>query len=87
MTYHRNKHESFAEFFDKTDALLDCKNVSVVLGALGMDRFEAEDWYLFIDSSKRSLKCVMLHNGNVYDSIPLAHSSTLEEKYEEVKFA
>ncbi len=40
----------------------------------------------FIDSSKGSLECVLLHNGNLYDSVPLAHSTTLKEKYEEIKF-
>ena len=34
----------------------------------------ASDWRLFIDSSKQSLKAVLLHNGNVYPSISIAHS-------------
>ncbi|KAK8383349.1 hypothetical protein O3P69_019012 [Scylla paramamosain] len=33
---------------------------------------------LFFDSSKRSLKCVLLHNGNQFASVPLAHSTTLK---------
>ena len=32
------------------------------------------------------LKCVLLYNGNLYGSIPLGHSMTLEEKYDEIKF-
>ena len=39
-----------------------------------------------MDSSKRSLKCVLLHNGNLYGSVPLGHSTTLKEKYDEIKF-
>ena len=32
------------------------------------------------------MKCVLLHNGNVYGSVPLGHSATLKEKYDEIKF-
>jgi hypothetical protein len=31
-------------------------------------------WRLFINSSKVSLKAVLLHNGNVLPSIPVAHA-------------
>ena len=51
-----------------------------------MSQYEAKDWRLFIDSSKRSLKCVLLHNGNQFSPVPLAHSTTLKEKYEVVKY-
>ena len=40
----------------------------------------------FIDSSKRSLKCVRLHNGIQFASVPIVHSTTLKEKYEAVKY-
>ena len=28
----------------------------------------------------------LLHNGNLYGSVPLGHSTTLKEKYDEIKF-
>ena len=37
------------------------------------------------DSSKRNLKCVLLHDGNQYGSIPIGHSVTLKENYESIK--
>jgi hypothetical protein len=37
---------------------------------------------LAIDSSKRSLKVVLLHNGSKYASVPVAHSVHLKESYE-----
>lgn len=40
-----------------------------------------EEWRLFIDSSKRSLKGVLLHNGNALASVPVAHSVHLKETY------
>ncbi|KDR19280.1 hypothetical protein L798_06074 [Zootermopsis nevadensis] len=35
--------------------------------------YDQKEWRLFIDSSKLSLKAVMLHNGNVKASVPVAH--------------
>ena len=52
---------------------------------LGIANYEANSWRLFIDSSKRSLKCVLLHNTSKYTSIPIDHSAKLKEKYEPVK--
>ena len=43
------------------------------------------DCRLFIDRSKRSLRAVLLHNGNVYPSIPIAHSVQMKEDREFVK--
>ena len=37
------------------------------------------------DSSKQSLNAVLLHNGNVYPSIPIAHSARMKEDREFVK--
>ena len=56
-----------------------------VLHKLGLPEYQPEDWRMFIDSSKRSLKCVLLHNGNEYASIPIGHSVYAKESYEEVK--
>jgi len=42
-------------------------------------------WRLFIDSSKVSLKVVLLHNGNRFPSIPLAHAANIKESYESMK--
>ena len=40
-----------------------------------------EDWRLFIDSSKVGLKGELLHNGNRYLSIPIAHAIHMKEIY------
>ena len=85
ITFYRSRHEEFLPFFTKENELVYCKNVSGLLNQLGFKEYAPDDWRLFIDSSKRSLKCVLLHNGNLYGSIPLAHSTTLKEKYNEKK--
>ena len=40
---------------------------------------------LFLDSSKRSLKCVLLHNENVYGAVPVGHSTVLKEQHDDTK--
>ena len=44
-----------------------------------------EEWRLFIDSSKRSLKCVLLHNENLFGSIPIGHSVIQKEEYTNIE--
>ena len=39
----------------------------------------------FLDRSKVSLKCVLLHNRNSYASIIIGHSTTLKEQYQSIK--
>jgi len=43
------------------------------------------DWRLLIDSSKLSLKALLLHNGNTLPSIPVGHSVHNKESYENMK--
>ena len=33
-----------------------------------------------------SLKCILLHNGNQFTSVPIAQSTSQKEKYEAVKY-
>ena len=40
---------------------------------------------LFIDSSKVNLKVALLHNGNRFPSVPLAHAASMKESYENMK--
>jgi hypothetical protein len=49
--------------------------------ALGY-RHNANEWRLFIDSSKLILKAVLLHIGNIYPSVPFGHAVHMKESYE-----
>lgn len=77
FAWYRNRDEEFRPFFDMKNDLVYCTKVQ----GLGVD-YDANEWRLFIDSSKSSLKVVLLHNGNKYPSIPIAHSVILKERYE-----
>ena len=58
-----------------------CHNVAGLFQAMGCV-YDPTEWQLFIDSSKANSKCVLLHNGNRYASIPIGHSVHLKETYE-----
>jgi hypothetical protein len=47
--------------------------------------YDASEWRLFIDFSKRSLKGVLLHNGDKCTSVPVAHSFHLKETYKNLE--
>ena len=86
ITFHRKRHEEFSPYFTQEKEIVYCNNVEGLLKQLGVFEYNPNDWRLFIDSCKRSLKCVLVHNGNAFGSIPLGHSTTLKEKYNEIKF-
>ena len=46
---------------------------------------DSTEWRLFIDSSKASLKAILLHNGNTKPSVPLFHAVDLKETYNSMK--
>jgi len=48
-------------------------------------QYNPVQWRLFIDSSKKSLKVVLLHNVNNFPSVTLAHAANMKESYENIK--
>ncbi|XP_061408618.1 uncharacterized protein LOC133343196 [Lethenteron reissneri] len=71
-------------FFTRQDGLCFCHNVTSLFEAIGI-AYNRNEWRLFTDSSSRSLKAVLLHTGNKYLSLPLAHSVHLKEDYNSIK--
>ena len=85
MTFYRTCDKEFVLFFDDQLNSVFCKDILGLLMKLGVTEYSPADWRLFIDSSKRSLKCVLLHITNIYGSVPIGHSTTLKEKYDAIK--
>ena len=61
-----------------------CYDVDDLMNALGI-KHDPQEWRLFIDSSKLSLKAVLLHNGNQHPSIPVGHAVHMQDTYENLK--
>jgi len=61
-----------------------CNDVYSVMEVLGHE-FNPDQWRLFIDSSKVSLKVVLLNDGYRFPSVPLAHAVNTKESYDIMK--
>ncbi|UYV63640.1 hypothetical protein LAZ67_2005138 [Cordylochernes scorpioides] len=78
------KRLEFQDLFSQENDLVYCNDVVSLMEVLGHDH-DTEEWRLFVDSSKISLKAVLLHNGNKFPSVPIAHASNMKETYENMK--
>jgi hypothetical protein len=81
---YRKRHQDFSQFFAMDGVLCYCTNVCGLFEEMGLTH-KSDEWCLFIDSSSKILKAVLLHNGNKFPSIPVAHSANLKEEYKNVK--
>jgi hypothetical protein len=80
----RSRHQQLVPFFRKKGDLVFCNDADGLMNALGIKR-DTQEWRLFIDSSKLSLKAVLLRNGNQHPSIPVGHAVHMKECYENLK--
>ena len=77
----RTLQEDFSIYFEMYNTLCFCNNTDALMGALGVQNIPSK-WRIFIDSSKSSIKAVLLHNDNLLLSIPIAYSENLRESQE-----
>ena len=84
ITPYRYRQKNLEEFFTMKGTLVARKDVDDLFKALNMSHC-SDEWRLFIDSSKVSLKAVLLHNGNVLPSIPVAHAFGIKESDDSMK--
>ncbi|GBO19990.1 hypothetical protein AVEN_258304-1 [Araneus ventricosus] len=72
------------ESFCQDGDMIFCNDVDSLFKALGLQH-NLQEWRLFIDSSKVSLKAVLLHNGNKHPLFPLVYAVRMKETYETLK--
>jgi hypothetical protein len=84
VCFYHGHHEGFKDFFSQEDDDMFCNDVCSVMEVLG-HKSNPDQWHLFIDSSKVSLKVALPHNGNRFPSVPLAHAANMKESYENMK--
>jgi len=80
----RDRQKDLVPFFFMEGDLVACNNIDGVMAALNIVH-DPDEWRLFIDSSKTSLKAVLLHNGSVLPSIQVGHAVHMKETYENMK--
>jgi len=81
---YRKRHERLVHFFKMERGLVVCTDIDGLKQTLNINH-NPLDWQLFIDSSKLSLKALLLHNGNTVPSIPVGHSVHNNGSYENLK--
>ena len=64
ITFYRTREKELLPYFSKEEELVFCKDIEGVQLKMGASQYRALEWRLFIDSSKRCLKCVLQHNDN-----------------------
>ena len=85
VSFYRKRKELFLPYFKKEKQLVYCDNVPGLFGELGFLSYNPEEWRLFLDSSKRSLKRVLLFNGNRYGAVLDGHSTVLKEQQDDIR--
>ena len=70
FSWYRHREQSLIKYFSEGDNYVFCNDVSNFMQKLGV-LYDASQWRLFFDSSKTSLKGVLLHNSNEYASISI----------------
>ena len=81
---YRGRRDEFKDFFSQEDGVKFCNVVCSVMEVLGHE-YNPDQWRMFINSSKISLKVFLLHNGNRFPSFPLALPANVKENYESMK--
>lgn len=85
VSVYRKREEQFRQFFENQDSIVYCANVLGLMDALKPGIYKDKNWRLFIDSSKSSLKAVLLHNTNKYAPVPVGFSKVHKEEYNSMK--
>jgi hypothetical protein len=78
-SFGRGQHDFEKCFLSSEDVC--CNDAVGLFGALSHVH-KPEEWQLFIDLSKASVKAVLLHNDDIYPSVPLACSVHMKESHE-----
>ena len=76
----RNRHQQLVPSSERKMTLC-CYDLYGLMNALGI-KHDPQEWRPFIESSKPSLKAVLLPNGNHHPFIPVGHDVHMKETYE-----
>ena len=84
VSHYRKRNTDLSAVFRVHGPLCYCYDITRLLEKLGEDHL-ANEWHLFLHSCQRSLKEVLLRNGNVKPSVPTAHYVHLKQSYESIE--
>ena len=82
VSYFRTRESTFLQYFRSDSGFVFCHDIPCLLKEIGLSICNPNEWRMFIDSSKRSLKCVPLHNSNLFGAVPLGILSVFVKNME-----
>jgi len=85
ISVYRKRHEDLIQFFKTERGLVAWTDIDGLMQTLNINH-NLLDLQIFIDSSKLSIKAVLLHNGNTLPSVPVwSFTVHNKESYENTK--
>ena len=84
ISVYRKRHEDLVHFFKMERGLVACTDIVGLMQTLSINHNPLY-WRIFTDSSKLSIKAVLLHSDNTLPSIPAGQSVHNKESYENMK--
>ena len=84
ISKYRDLQQQLESFYFVDGNLIVCSKVHELMAALKIT-YDSSEWRLFKDSSKTSLKAVLLHNGNTMPSVPVDYVVHIKETYDNIK--
>ena len=85
ITFYHKRDDFLLRYFTMKGDFVFCNYIPGLLAEMGLSKCNSDEWRLFIDSSKRSLECVLRHKGNKFACVPIGHSVVVKEHYLNVK--
>lgn len=84
---YRNRQASFAPYYvtSESNTIAYCNNIAGLMNEKNIE-YNADDWRLFIDSSKSALKVVLLYFDNSKKPVPLFYSVGMTETYVSMQY-
>jgi hypothetical protein len=84
ISFYRKRQSNTGMYYSMDGDLVYCNSNQELMEELQPEH-TPEHWRFFTDSPKVSLKAVLLHNGNMFPSTPLAHAIHVKEMHENLE--
>ena len=75
---YRTRSNTLAAIYDVQDKFCFCTNIEGLIEELCVEH-RNDEWRLFIDSSKTSLKVILMNNGHTLLTVPQSHAVEMKE--------
>lgn len=88
VTGFRHRQEQFKPYFTLSDdkSYAYCHDIASLMLEMNISYFDPDEWRIFIDSSKSSLKAVLLYQDSTIKPVPILYAVGKKEDYYTMKW-